>query len=103
MIKRNFVVDFIMIQLVFGVKLFRIDVNHGPARRDLVLETFTQEPDFDLGQEYPIPAENCIVDQLGAWEGLGASLLHSNTKRHYKTEELIILNSSGMPTAAKTA
>ena len=35
MIKRNFLVDFIMIQLVFGVKLFRIDVNHGPARRDL--------------------------------------------------------------------
>ena len=39
MIKRNFVMDFIMIQLVFGVKLFRIDVNHGPARRDLLLHS----------------------------------------------------------------
>ena len=36
MIKRNFLVNFITIQLVFGVKLLRIDVNHGPARRDLL-------------------------------------------------------------------
>ena len=35
MIKRNFVVDFIMIQLVFGVQPVRFDVNRGPARRGL--------------------------------------------------------------------
>ena len=29
--------NFVMIQLVFGVKLLRIDVNHVPTRRDQLL------------------------------------------------------------------
>ena len=35
MTKIHFLMNFVMIQLVFEVKLLRIDVNHGPARRSL--------------------------------------------------------------------
>ena len=37
MTKIHFLMNFVMIQLVFEVKLLRIDVNHGPARRDLLI------------------------------------------------------------------
>ena len=35
--KIHFLMHFVMIQLVFEVKLLRSDVNHGPARRDLII------------------------------------------------------------------
>ncbi len=37
MTKIHFLMNLVLIQLVFEVKLLRIDVNHGPARRSLLL------------------------------------------------------------------